>query len=420
MPTLLTDAQLQRYSRQLRLEALGVAGQARLLASKVAVVGAGALGSAAAIYLAAAGVGTIGLIDADHVDLSNLHRQILHMDRDQGRPKTQSGRRHLEDLNPDVQVVEHRVYLSSENALEVLRRYDLVVNGSDNFPTRYLVNDACVLLGKPLVDASILMFEGQATAFVPGKGCYRCLYPAPPPAGSVPSCAEAGVIGALAGQMGSLQALEAIKLLLGIGESLAGRLLTYDALYGEWRVFKYKRRANCPACGDQPTITQLIDYAAFCGAPARPAADSAPLEAPAADPAPLAELGAAPAAPGAATGDATAAAAATAGPAAGELTAPVVAARLGAGEVDLIDVRTEREFARGHIAGARLLPAGAVNARLGEIDPERTTVLVCNVGELSGMVVGVLREAGYSRVFNLAGGIAAWENHGLPLAPGAP
>ena len=281
------------------------------------MVGAGALGSAAAIYLAAAGVGTIGLIDADTVDLSNLHRQILHMDRDAGRPKTQSGRRHLEDLNPDVRVVEHRLYLSAPNALDILSSYDLVVNGSDNFPTRYLLSDACVLLGKPLVDASILMFEGQATAYVPGQGCYRCLYPAPPPPGSVPSCAEAGVLGALAGQMGSLQALEAIKLLLGIGQSLAGRLLTYDALYGEWRVFKYRRRPTCPA--------------------------------------------------------------------------------------------------RGHTAGARSIPAGQINDRLAEIDRERTTVLVCNVGELSGMVVDVLREAGYGHVYNLAGGIAAWQNHSLPL-----
>lgn len=380
MATRLTPEQMERYSRQLRLEPIGIDGQSRLLASRVAVVGAGALGSAAAIYLAAAGVGTIGLIDADTVDLSNLHRQILHMDRDAGRPKTQSGRRHLEDLNPDVRVVEHRLYLSAPNALDILSSYDLVVNGSDNFPTRYLLSDACVLLGKPLVDASILMFEGQATAYVPGQGCYRCLYPAPPPPGSVPSCAEAGVLGALAGQMGSLQALEAVKLLLGIGQSLAGRLLTYDALYGEWRVFKYRRRPTCPACGDNPTITALIDYEAFCGLPTRGAAGGpTPTDA---DP---------------------------------ELDATAVAAGLQAGTTDLIDVRTAADYARGHIAGARSIPAGQINDRLAEIDRERTTVLVCNVGELSGMVVDVLREAGYGHVYNLAGGIAAWQNHSLPL-----
>ncbi|MBX6378405.1 MAG: molybdopterin-synthase adenylyltransferase MoeB, partial [Clostridia bacterium] len=264
---LLTDDQLERYGRQLILDEVGVEGQKRLLEARVAVVGAGGLGSPVALYLAAAGVGTIGLIDGDCVDASNLHRQILHGYADVGRPKTLSGRERLEGQNPDVTVVEHREPLTAANALSVLAGYDLVVNGSDNFPTRYLVNDACVLLGKPLVDASILKWEGQATVFLPGQGCYRCLYPSPPPPGTVPSCAEGGIMGALAGHMGTLQALEALKVLLGAGEPLVSRLVLFDALRGRYRVLRFRRNPACPVCGDHPTITQLIDYEAFCGVP---------------------------------------------------------------------------------------------------------------------------------------------------------
>jgi cysteine synthase A len=238
---LLTAEQMERYSRHTRLDEVGVEGQRRLLDSKVLIIGAGALASPAAIYLAAAGVGTIGIVDGDRVDASNLQRQILHFTHDVGRPKVQSARRHIEDLNPDVNVVAYPTFLSSENAFEILNGYDVVVNGSDNFPTRYLVNDACVLLGKPLVDASILKWEGQATVFLPGQGCYRCLFPSPPPPGSVPSCAEAGIIGALAGHLGSLQAVETVKILLGVGRPLASRLILYDALSGDYQSLRWNR-----------------------------------------------------------------------------------------------------------------------------------------------------------------------------------
>jgi len=266
---LLTQEQLTRYSRQIILSEVGIENQRKLLDSKVLVVGAGGLGSPSSIYLAAAGVGTIGIIDADRVDLSNLHRQVLHFNRDVNRPKTQSAKEHLEALNPDVRVIEHPVYLDSSNALEIIRDYDLVINGCDNFATRYLVNDACVLLKKPLIDASILRFEGQATVFLPGQGCYRCLYPEPPPPGMVPNCAQAGIIGALAGHMGTLQVIEAVKVLLGIGKPLASRMLLFDALSGEYRTVRWRRDPNCPVCGDHPTITELIDYEEFCGLPPR-------------------------------------------------------------------------------------------------------------------------------------------------------
>ncbi|HXF83499.1 MAG TPA: molybdopterin-synthase adenylyltransferase MoeB, partial [bacterium] len=262
---LLSDEQMERYSRQIILEELGVAGQRRLLESKVLIVGAGGLGSPAALYLAAAGVGTLGIVDGDRVDLTNLQRQVLHYTHDVGRPKTQSARRTLEDINPDITVRTYQTVLASDNALDIIRDYDVVVNGSDNFPTRYLVNDATVFLGKPLIDASILKWEGQATTFLPGRGCYRCLFPTPPPPGAVPSCAEGGIIGAVAGFMGTLQALEAIKVLLGRGDTLANRLLIFDALSGEIRTLRWNRNPSCPVCGEQPTITALIDYEAFCG-----------------------------------------------------------------------------------------------------------------------------------------------------------
>ncbi len=263
----LTEEQVLRYSRHILLKEIGGEGQKRLLASKVLVIGAGGLGCPAAIYLAAAGVGTIGIVDFDRVDLSNLQRQILHGVSDVGRLKVDSARESLAEINPDVNVIAHPVALSSENALELIAPYDVVVNGCDNFPTRYLLNDACVMLGKPLVDGSILRFEGQVTVFRPGQGCYRCLYPVPPPPGTVPTCAEAGVVGALPGIIGSIQAMEAIKVLLGIGEPLHGRLLYFDALSMEFRKLKVRRDPACPVCGDNPTITELIDYKEFCGYP---------------------------------------------------------------------------------------------------------------------------------------------------------
>ncbi|HEU4760093.1 MAG TPA: molybdopterin-synthase adenylyltransferase MoeB, partial [Dehalococcoidia bacterium] len=263
----LTPEQVTRYSRHIIMPQVGPVGQRKLMAAKVLVVGAGGLGSPSALYLALAGVGTIGIVDFDVVDLSNLQRQVLHQNDDVGRPKVVSARETLHSYNPDVNVVVHETPLTSDNAMEIIPQYDIVVNGADNFTTRYLVNDACYFAGKPLVDGSILLFDGQATVFIPGKGCYRCLFPAPPPPGLVPSCAEAGVLGALTGVMGSIQAVEVLKLILEIGDSLSGRLLLYDALSGEFRMVKVRRDPKCPLCGDDPTISELIDYEGFCGAP---------------------------------------------------------------------------------------------------------------------------------------------------------
>jgi molybdopterin/thiamine biosynthesis adenylyltransferase len=263
----MTEEQVRRYSRHLILPEVGGAGQRKLLNSRVLLVGAGGLGSPVALYLAAAGVGTLGIVDFDTVDLSNLQRQILHHGSDVGRPKVQSAVETIADLNPDVRVVPYQQALSSENVRRIFADYDIVVNGCDNFPTRYLVNDACVFLRKPMVDGSIFKFEGQATVFLPGHGCYRCLYPAPPPPGVVPSCAEAGVLGVVCGVIASIQGVETIKLLLGLGEPLVGRLIFFDALAMEFRQVKYRRDPACPVCGDHPTITDLIDYHEFCGVP---------------------------------------------------------------------------------------------------------------------------------------------------------
>ncbi|OGO49584.1 MAG: thiamine biosynthesis protein ThiF [Chloroflexi bacterium RBG_16_68_14] len=265
----LTPEQVTRYSRHIIMPQVGSVGQRKILAAKVLIVGAGGLGSPVSVYLALAGVGTIGIVDFDVVDLSNLQRQILHQTEDVGRPKVESARETLLLYNPDINVVTHAEPLTSDNALEIIGRYDIVVNGADTFQARYLVNDACVLLKKPLVDGSILLFEGQTTVYLPGKGCYRCLFPAPPPPGMVPTCAEAGVLGALCGLVGSIQATETLKVILGIGETLSGRLMIIDALGMDVRAFKIRRDPECVVCGDNPTVTQLIDYDEFCGAPAR-------------------------------------------------------------------------------------------------------------------------------------------------------
>ena len=376
---LLTAPQMERYSRQIILEEMGIGGQARLLRGKVLIIGAGGLGSPTALYLAAAGVGTLGIVDGDQVDLTNLHRQILHATTDLGRPKTESAQRTLSGINPDVTVVPYQTVLTGANAFEILRPYDVVINGSDNFPTRYLVNDACVLLGKPLVDASILKWEGQATTFVPGRGCYRCLFPTPPPPGAVPSCAEGGIIGALCGYMGTRQALEAIKLLLGVGETLANRLLIFDALEGETRVVRWNRNAACPVCGDRPSIHALIDYEQFCGMPAHDRAGT-----PAKIPVP-------------------------------EVTPAEAKAMLDRGGVQLVDVREPWEHEEAHIPGCRLIPMGDVLARLEEIDRDLPAVIYCRSGSRSGKVVALLRERGYDKTVNLAGGILAWANGQLPV-----
>ncbi len=261
----LTPEQVKRYSRHIIMGDVGSSGQRKLMQSKALIVGAGGLGSPSAVYLALAGVGTVGIVDFDVVDLSNLQRQILHHTSDVGRPKLQSARDNIRAYNPDVNVVMHEARLESDNAMDIIGQYDLVINGADNFATRYLVNDACYLLGKPLVDGSILIFDGQSTVFMPGQGCYRCLFPSPPPPGMVPNCAEAGVLGALTGLVGSIQATEALKLILGIGESLSSRLILIDALSMSFREVKLKRNPECPLCGDNPTVTELIDYEVFCG-----------------------------------------------------------------------------------------------------------------------------------------------------------
>jgi molybdopterin/thiamine biosynthesis adenylyltransferase len=276
-----TEDQVRRYARHVILPGIGGDGQRKLMGSSVLVIGAGGLGSPAAMYLAAAGVGTLGLVDFDHVELSNLQRQLLHDTDDVGRPKVESARDRLTGLNPNVEVVAHRALLSSENAFDVLGGYDVVVDGTDNFPVRYLVNDATQMLGKPLVYGSIYQWEGQATVFLPGREtpCYRCLFPEPPPPGTVPSCAEGGVFGVLPGIIGSIQAVEAIKLLLEVGETLAGTLVLYDALRSEFTSVKLRWDPDCPVCGKHPTVTELIDYEAFCGlAPgqAPPEAERAP------------------------------------------------------------------------------------------------------------------------------------------------
>ncbi len=263
-----TEEQIKRYSRHIILPQVGGKGQKRLLEARVLLVGAGGLGSPAALYLAAAGVGTLGIVDFDVADLSNLQRQVLHHGHDVGRSKVASATDTIHDLNPDVKVVPHEVQLSSANIMDIIRDYDIVVDGTDNFPTRYLINDACVLSGKPNVHGSIFHFEGVATVFLPGQGCYRCLFPSPPPPGSVPSCQEAGVLGVLPGVIGNIQAIETIKLILGLGRSLVNRLLLFDALEMDFRQLKWHRDPKCPVCGDNPTVKELIDYEGFCAIPA--------------------------------------------------------------------------------------------------------------------------------------------------------
>lgn len=418
---LLTEEQLERYSRQILLEGVGLDGQAKLLQSRVLVVGAGGLGSPAALYLAAAGVGAIGLVDGDVVDRSNLQRQVLHGWADVGRPKTRSAAETLRALNPDVRVIEHPEVLTSENAMDVLRGYDLVVNGSDNFPTRYLVNDACVFLGKPLVDASILKWEGQLTVFLPGRGCYRCLYPSPPPPGSVPSCAEGGILGAVAGIMGTLQAAEAIKVLLGAGEPMANRVLLFDAFSGRFRTLKWRRDPRCPVCGDEPAIRELIDYEAFCGVPAPRAqvgADAAAGAGPA-HPAPQASEHA-PAARAASADAAAPVDAASAFPPSdgAEVAVAAAAAHVDDPDVAWFDVRDPHEYERGHIPGSRLLPLDDIAQRMAEIPKDKTSIFVCDRGVKSALAVEILRAGGYSRAFNLRGGLLAWQNSRLPLVAG--
>ncbi|MHB1193199.1 MAG: molybdopterin-synthase adenylyltransferase MoeB [Longimicrobiales bacterium] len=371
-PTDLTRAELLRYARHLALPKVGLEGQRRLKDARVLCVGAGGLGSPLALYLAAAGVGTLGLADPDVVDLTNLQRQILHGTSDVGRSKLDSAADRLRDVNPHVEVVRHDTRLTSANALEIVAGYDVVVDGTDNFPTRYLVNDACVLAGKPNVYGSVFRWEGQVSVFAtPGGPCYRCLFREPPPPGLVLDCAEGGVLGVLPGIIGSLQAMETVKLILGVGETLAGRLLLFDALDMAWREVAVRRNPECPVCGDHPTQTGLIDYELFCGITRAP--EGGP---------PVPEL------------------------------EPARVLRLLGGDAPptLVDVRAPWEWQVGSLGsrGAHLVPLGELPGRMAEIPRGRAVVLYCRSGQRSLVAARRLLEAGYAEVYNLQGGLLAW------------
>jgi adenylyltransferase/sulfurtransferase len=374
-PPSLSHEEVQRYSRHLIIPEVGVEGQQRLKQARVVCVGAGGLGSPSALYLAAAGIGTLGLVDFDVVDVSNLQRQVLYSSRDAGRRKLEAAAERLSGLNPAMNVVTHDVPLSSANALEILRGYDVVVDGADNFPTRYLVNDACVLLGKPNVYGSIFRFDGQASVFATRHGpCYRCLYPEPPPPGLVPSCAEGGVLGVLPGIIGTIQAAEAIKIVLGIGETLAGRLLILDALTMTFRTLRLRRDPACPVCGDHPTVTALIDYQQFCGlTPASPSA---------------------------------------ARPSVPEISVESLKRALDEGDdVWILDVREPREWEICRLPGSTLIPLGDLPKRLAEIPQGAGApdiVVHCKSGVRSARAVALLRDHGITNARNLTGGILAW------------
>ncbi|MEN3337338.1 MAG: sulfur-carrier protein adenylyltransferase/sulfurtransferase [Acidobacteriota bacterium] len=368
----LSRDEVQRYSRHLIMPEVGVEGQRKLKAARVLCIGAGGLGAPASMYLAAAGVGTLGLVDFDTVDASNLHRQIIYGTPDVGRPKLEASRDRLLAMNPSVKVITHELALTSKNALDVLRDYDVILDGTDNFQTRYLVNDACVLLGKPNAYGSIFRFDGQASVFaVKGGPCYRCLYPEPPPPGLVPSCAEGGVLGVLPGIIGIIQATEAIKLILGAGQPLVGRLLLYDALQMRFRELKLRRDVECPVCGDNPTIHELIDYDAFCGvtpASAGPVSSGVP-----------------------------------------EVTSQELKAQIDKGaNVFILDVREPNEYQICRIPGSTLIPLGEIAARSAELDRNRDIVVHCKMGGRSAKAVALLRDRGFTRVKNLKGGILDW------------
>jgi adenylyltransferase/sulfurtransferase len=374
----LTHDEVQRYSRHLIMPEVGMEGQRRLKAARVLCIGAGGLGSPASLYLAAAGVGTLGLVDFDVVDVSNLQRQVLYSTADVGRRKLDAAKARLTGLNPEVNVVTHEVALTSANALQIFRDYDVIVDGADNFPTRYLVNDACVLLGKPNAYGSIFRFDGQASVFATTGGpCYRCLYPEPPPPGLVPSCAEGGVLGVLPGIIGTIQATEAIKIIIGAGQTLAGRLLLFDALTMSFRTLKLRRDPACPICGDQPTVKALIDYDQFCGIT-----------------------------------PATQAAAASALPPEFETTVEDLKAQVDRKDpVWILDVREKNEFDICRIPGSTLIPLGELPKRLAELPqgPGAPEIVVhCKMGGRSAKAVALLRERGFTSVKNLKGGILAW------------
>ena len=371
---------LVRYSRHLVLPEVGIEGQRRLKAARVLVVGAGGLGSPSALYLAAAGVGVLGIVDADRVELSNLQRQILHSTEAVGTSKVASAAERIRAVNPGVEVVPHETRLTSQNALAILAGYDVILDGSDNFPTRYLLNDACALLGKPDVYGSIYRFDGQASVFWAARGpCYRCLYRDPPPPELVPSCAEGGVLGVLPGIVGAIQANEAIKIVLGAPEIMVNRLLLFDAWRMRFRELKLRKNPDCPICGDHPTITELIDYEAFCGI-TQPPPEQPTME---------------------------------------EITATELKQRLDHGDdIQIIDVREPHEYEIATIPNATLIPLGQIVGRMNEIEPNRETVVHCKMGGRSAKAIELLQRAGFAgKLINLKGGITAWSNEVDPSVP---
>ncbi len=376
----LSNEEIARYSRHLIMPEVALDGQKKLKQARVLTIGAGGLGAPLAMYLAAAGVGTLGIVDFDVVDESNLQRQIIHGTSDIGRPKMESAHDRINDINPNVHVEAYEEALSSENALEIFKDFDVIVDGTDNFPTRYLVNDACVLTGKPNVYGSIFRFEGQASVFWAKEGpCYRCLYPEPPPPGLVPSCAEGGVLGILPGAIGTIQATETVKLILGIGEPLIGRLLLYDALGMSFREMKLRKDPNCPVCGENPSVTELIDYQEFCGIPqanAQATADEVP-----------------------------------------EITVQELKKRLDNGEnLSVLDVREPHEYEVANI-GARLIPLNELPERLAELDRDVPLAVHCKTGGRSARAVKLLQETGFQNAFNVEGGITAWSEEIDPSVP---
>jgi len=379
-PVTLSKEEILRYSRHLIMPEVGMEGQLKLKSAKVALIGTGGLGAPLGMYLAAAGIGRIGLVDFDVVDFTNLQRQVIHGTKDVGRKKLDSAAETMLDINPYLEIDRHETALTTENALQILKDYDIVVDGTDNFPTRYLVNDACVLLGKPNVYGSIFRFEGQATVFAyQGGPCYRCLYPEPPPPGLVPSCAEGGVLGILPGTIGLIQATETVKLILGIGEPLVGRLLLYDALAMRFRELKLRRNVDCPVCGDHPTIRELIDYQQFCGIPNQPHEPVA---------------------------------------AEGDIEPVEVKAKIDRGDpFVLIDVREPHEYQICKIPYAKLIPLGDLPKRVNELDSADEIVAHCKSGMRSAKAVDFLKQAGFRKVRNMKGGILAWSDKVDPSVP---
>jgi adenylyltransferase/sulfurtransferase len=369
--------ELARYARHLVLPEVSRDGQRRIKAARVLCIGAGGLGSPAALYLAAAGVGTIGLVDSDRVEISNLQRQLLYGTADLGRPKTEAAAERVSDVNPHVKVIVHNCHFTSENAQGLVDPYDLVIDGTDNFPTRYLSNDVCVFARKPNIYGSVFRFEGQASIFAPHLGgpCYRCLFPEPPPPGAAPSCAEGGVLGVLPGIIGLIQSTEALKLIIGAGDTLLGRLLHFDALKMKFREFNLRRDPECPVCGEHPSIFAPIDYEQFCGGPA--ASDAVP-----------------------------------------SISVLELKRKLDAREaVTVIDVREPFEYEIGKIAGSKLIPLGELEGRLAEVPQDGTVVMQCHSGMRSEQAAWILRQAGFANVYNLEGGIEAWSVEVDPTVP---